>query len=262
MKLYIVGAGPGAPDLITVRGAELLAAADAIFYTDSLVSEELIERYRKPEADVFHTAGMHLEEMVAAMVEQAKQGRLVVRVHTGDPSIYGATLEQIALLKEEGVEVEIVPGVSSAFAAAAAVQAELTVPELTQTVIFTRAEGRTPVPPRERLEELAKHHCTLVLFLSATLAKKVSAALLDAGWSGDTPAVIVYKATWPDERIICTTVAAMAEEMRRHRVTKHAIMLIGWALDPSVHERGYRSRLYDRTFTHGYRKGEGQREQD
>ncbi|OQP07096.1 precorrin-4 C(11)-methyltransferase [Geobacillus sp. 46C-IIa] len=256
MKVYIVGAGPGAPDLITVRGAELLASADAIFYTDSLVSEELIERYRKPEAAVFHTAGMHLEQLVAAMIEQVKQGRLVVRVHTGDPSIYGATLEQIALLKQEGVEIEIVPGVSSAFAAAAAVQAELTVPELTQTVIFTRAEGRTPVPPHERLQELAKHHCTLVLFLSATLAKKVTAALLDAGWSSDTPAVAVYKATWPDEIIIRSTVATLADDMRRHGVTKHAIIFAGWALDPHIHERGYRSKLYDRTFTHGYRKGE------
>ncbi|ASS99427.1 MULTISPECIES: precorrin-4 C(11)-methyltransferase [Geobacillus] len=256
MKLYIVGAGPGAPDLITVRGAELLAAADAIFYTDSLVSAELIERYRKPGADVFHTAGMHLEEMAAAMAKQVKQGRLVVRVHTGDPSIYGATLEQIALLKEEGIEVEIVPGVSSAFAAAAAVQAELTVPELTQTVIFTRAEGRTPMPPREKLRELARHHCTLVLFLSATLAKKVSAALLEAGWSGDTPVAIVYKATWPDEIVIRSTVATMADDMRRHGVTKHAIMLAGWALDPHIHERGYRSKLYDPAFTHGYRKGE------
>ncbi|MEW5322299.1 precorrin-4 C(11)-methyltransferase [Geobacillus thermoleovorans] len=256
MKLYIVGAGPGAPDLITVRGAELLAAADAIFYTDSLVSAELIERYRKPGADVFHTAGMHLEEMVAAMAEQVKQGRLVVRVHTGDPSIYGATLEQIALLKEDGIEVEIVPGVSSAFAAAAAVQAELTVPELTQTVIFTRAEGRTPMPPREKLQELAKHHCTIALFLSATLAKKVSSALLEAGWSPETPVAVVYKATWPDEVVIRSTVAALADDMRRHGVTKHAIILAGWALDPHIHERGYRSKLYDRTFTHGYRKGE------
>ncbi len=216
----------------------------------------MIERYRKPDADVFHTAGMHLEEMVTAMAEQVKQGRLVVRVHTGDPSIYGATLEQIALLKEEGIEVEIVPGVSSAFAAAAAVQAELTVPELTQTVIFTRAEGRTPMPPREKLRELAQHHCTLVVFLSATLAKKVSAALLEAGWSGDTPVAIVYKATWPDEVVIRSTVATMADDMRRHGVTKHAIMLAGWAFDPHIHERGYRSKLYDRTFTHGYRKGE------
>lgn len=256
MKLYIVGAGPGAPDLITVRGAELLARADAIFYTDSLVSEELIERYRKPEAAVFRTAGMHLEQMIAAMVEQVKQGRLVVRVHTGDPSIYGATLEQITLLKREGIEVEIVPGVSSAFAAAAALQAELTVPELTQTVIFTRAEGRTPVPPRERLQELAKHHCTLVLFLSAALVKKVTAALLDAGWSGDTPAVAVYKATWPDEIVVRSTVATLADDMRRHGVTKHAVIIAGRALDPHIHECGCRSKLYDRTFTHGYRKGE------
>jgi precorrin-4/cobalt-precorrin-4 C11-methyltransferase len=255
VKLHIIGAGPGAPDLITVKGAQLLQEADAIFYTDSLVSHELIERYRKPEAEVFHTAGMHLEQMVEAMLEQLKQGKKVVRIHTGDPSVYGATLEQIALLKKQGVNVEIVPGVSSVFAAAAAVQAELTVPDLTQTVILTRAEGRTPVPKQEKLEDLAKHHCTLALFLSATLTKKVTKALRDAGWSDDTPVVIVYKATWPDQKIVRSTVGTLDEDMRANGIRKHALILAGWALDPAIIECDYRSKLYDKTFTHGYRQG-------
>lgn len=178
-----------------------------------------------------------------------------MRIHTGDPSVYGATLEQIALFKKQGVEVEIVPGVSSVFAAAAAVQAELTVPDLTQTVILTRAEGRTPVPNQEKLEDLAKHHCTLALFLSATLTKKVTKALRDAGWSDDTPIVIVYKATWPDQKIVRSTVGTLDEDMRANGIRKHALILAGWALDPEIIERDYRSKLYDKTFTHGYRQG-------
>ncbi|MBB5354309.1 precorrin-4/cobalt-precorrin-4 C11-methyltransferase [Anoxybacillus mongoliensis] len=253
MKIYIVGAGPGASDLITVRGMKLLQQADVIFYTDSLVNEELLT-YAKTEARIFRTSGMHLQQIVSLMCEEVKKGHVVVRLHTGDPSIYGATLEQIALLKKEGIDVEIVPGVSSAFAAAAAAQVELTVPNLTQTVIFTRAEGRTPVPEKEQLASLAKHHCTIALFLSATLTKKITAALLEAGWSDRTPVVVVYKATWPDEKIVRTTVGMLHEEMQRHGIRQHALILAGWALSNELDE-SYRSKLYDETFTHGYRKG-------
>ncbi|NNU95535.1 precorrin-4 C(11)-methyltransferase [Anoxybacillus sp. EFIL] len=253
MKIYIVGAGPGASDLITVRGMKLLQQADVIFYTDSLVNEELLT-YAKTEARIFRTSGMHLQQIVSLMCEEVKKGHVVVRLHTGDPSIYGATLEQIALLKKEGIDVEIVPGVSSAFAAAAAAQVELTVPNLTQTVIFTRAEGRTPVPEKEQLASLAKHHCTIALFLSATLTKKITAALLEAGWSDRTPVVVVYKATWPDEKIVRTTVGMLHEDMQRHGIRQHALILAGWALSNELDE-SYRSKLYDETFTHGYRKG-------
>ncbi|KIQ94338.1 Cobalt-precorrin-4 C(11)-methyltransferase [Anoxybacillus thermarum] len=251
MKIYIVGAGPGASDLITVRGMKLLQRADAIFYTDSLVNEELLT-YAKAEARIFRTSGMHLHQIVSLMCEEVKKGHVVVRLHTGDPSIYGATMEQIVLLKKEGIDVEIVPGVSSAFAAAAAAQVELTVPNLTQTVIFTRAEGRTPVP--EQLASLAKHHCTIVLFLSATLTKKITAAFLEAGWSDQTPVVVVYKATWPDEKIVRTTVGMLHDDMQRHGIRQHALILAGWALSNEWNE-SYRSKLYDETFTHGYRKG-------
>ncbi|WP_126425495.1 precorrin-4 C(11)-methyltransferase [Brevibacillus marinus] len=255
MKVYIVGAGPGDPELITVKGLRLLQQADVVLYTDSLVSEELVRR-ANPRAEIVHSSGMALEEIVDVMVARVREGKQVVRLHTGDPSVYGAILEQIVLLKQAGVEVEIVPGVSSVFAAAAALGAELTVPELTQTLILTRAEGRTPVPEREKLRELAKHHCTIALFLSATLSKKVAAELLAAGWSEETPVAVVQRASWPDQRIVRTTLRQLDAEMARHGIRSHAIILAGWALAPALHDNlAYRSKLYDKSFTHGYRKG-------
>ncbi|AFH65390.1 precorrin-4 C(11)-methyltransferase [Paenibacillus caseinilyticus] len=255
LKIQIIGAGPGDPDLITVKGLRLLQEADVVLYTDSLVSEELIAR-AKPEAEVLQSAGMSLEEMVEVMVDRVKAGKKVVRVHTGDPSVFGAIMEQAALLKREGIGIEVIPGVSSVFAAAAAVGAELTIPELTQTLILTRAEGRTPVPEREQLKELASHHSTLALFLSATLTKKVVRELTEAGWSPETPVAVVQRATWPDQLIVRTTLEKLDEDMRVNGIRSHAMILAGWALDPNIHEKDeYRSKLYDKTFTHGYRKG-------
>ncbi|UFJ41479.1 precorrin-4 C(11)-methyltransferase [Brevibacillus humidisoli] len=255
MKVYIVGAGPGDPDLITVKGLKLLEQADVVLYTDSLVSEELVSR-ANPQAEIMQSSGMALEEIVAVMVERVRQHKTVVRLHTGDPSVYGAIMEQIVLLKQAGIEVEIVPGVSSVFAAAAALNAELTVPDLTQTLILTRAEGRTPVPEREKLRELAAHHCTLALFLSATLTKKVVKELLEAGWSEETPVAVVQRASWPDQVMVRTTLRHLDAEMGKHGIRSHAMILAGWALDPELHDKGeYRSKLYDKTFTHGYRKG-------
>lgn len=165
-------------------------------------------------------------------------------------------MEQIALLKLAQVDVEIIPGVSSVFAAAAAVGAELTIPDLTQTLILTRAEGRTPVPDRERLRELASHHCTIALFLSATLTKKVVRELTEAGWSEETPVVVVQRASWPDQVIIRTTLQHLDQEMAANGIRAHAMILAGWALDPNIHAKEeYRSKLYDKTFTHGFRKG-------
>lgn len=256
MKLYIVGAGPGDPDLITVKGWKLLQEADVILYTDSLVNVDLVAQ-GNPQAEVLQSSGMALEEMVELMVERIRQGKKVVRLHTGDPSMYGAIMEQIALLKLAEVDVEIVPGVSSVFAAAAAVGAELTVPDLTQTLILTRAEGRTPVPDREKLRELASHHCTIALFLSATLTKKVVRELTEAGWREDTPVVVVQRASWPDQVIIRTTLQNLDAEMAANGIRAHAMILAGWALDPNIHTKEeYRSKLYDKTFTHGFRKGE------
>jgi precorrin-4/cobalt-precorrin-4 C11-methyltransferase len=255
MKIYIVGAGPGDPDLITVKGLRLLQEADVVFYTDSLVSDALVAR-AKPDAEVVKSSGMALDEMVAFMVERVKAGKMLVRLHTGDPAMYGATMEQMALLRKEGIGSVIVPGVSSVFAAAAAVGAELTIPELTQTLILTRAEGRTPVPDLEKLKDLASHHCTIALFLSATLTKKVAREFIEAGWSPDTPVAVVQRASWPDELIVRTTVAEMDQDMRKAGIRSHAMILAGWALDPSIHDKDqYRSKLYDKTFTHGFRKG-------
>lgn len=255
MKLYIVGAGPGDPDLITVKGLKLLQQADVVMYTDSLVNDELVAK-AKDGAEILKSSGMALEEMVETIVDRLKQGKTVVRLHTGDPAVYGATMEQVALLKKHGVGYEIVPGVSSVFASAAAVGAELTIPDLTQTLILTRAEGRTPVPDREKLQDLASHHCTLALFLSATLTKKVVKELVAAGWSEDTPVAVVQRATWPDQVIVRTTLRNLDEDMRANGIRSHAMILAGWALDPDIHEKDeYRSKLYDKEFTHGFRKG-------
>ncbi|WP_150275212.1 precorrin-4 C(11)-methyltransferase [Paenibacillus tepidiphilus] len=256
-KVYIVGAGPGDPELITVKGRRILRSADLVLYADSLVSAELIAE-AKPGATVLQSSGMDLERQIAVMAEAVQGGRSVARVHTGDPAMYGAILEQIALLKLLGIGCEIVPGVSSVFAAAAVLGAELTVPELTQTVILTRAEGRTPVPERERLRELAAHHCTVALFLSASLAGYAAEEFLAAGWSPDTPVAVVERATWPDQRIVRTTVSGLEEELRAAGIAKHAMILAGWALDPGLADRdAHRSKLYDKAFTHGFREGSG-----
>lgn len=255
-KVYIVGAGPGDPELITVKGQRILQEADVVLYTDSLVRDELVA-LAKLDATVHKSAGMALEEIVAIMVDAVRQGNSVARVHTGDPSVYGAILEQMSLLAKAGVAYEVVPGVSSVFASAAALGAELTVPELTQTVILTRVSGRTPVPEGEQLVELAKHHCTLALYLSATLAKKAVDDLLTAGWSADTPVAVVQKATWPDQKILRTTLSGLVRAMGDAHISSHAMILAGWALDPELLlQEGHRSKLYDKSFTHRYRRGE------
>ncbi|MDM5223199.1 precorrin-4 C(11)-methyltransferase [Peribacillus sp. NJ11] len=255
MKIFIVGAGPGDPDLITVKGLNILQTADVILYTDSLVNEELIAK-AKPDAEVLKTAGMHLEEIVGIMVNRVKEGKLVARIHTGDPAMYGAIMEQIVLLKKEGIGYEVIPGVSSVFASAAAIGAELTIPDLTQTLILTRAEGRTPVPEFEKLRDLASHHCTIALFLSATLTKKIVKELQAAGWQDDTPVAVIQRATWPDQKIVRTTLVNLDDDMRKNGIRKHAMILAGWALDPTIHDKDeYRSKLYDASFTHGFRKG-------
>ncbi|MNM11703.1 Cobalt-precorrin-4 C(11)-methyltransferase [compost metagenome] len=254
-KVYLVGAGPGDPDLITVKGLRILTHADLVLYTDSLVSEELIASAAE-HATVLRSSGMNLEELADSMAEAVRAGKSVARIHTGDPSLYGAILEQMALLRQRGIAYEIIPGVSSVFASAAALGAELTVPDLTQTVILTRAEGRTPVPEREQLRSLAAHHCTVALFLSAGLAEGAVSSFLEAGWSEDTPVAVVQRATWPDQIIVRTTLRHLVRDIRNAKIDRHAMILAGWALDPDIGEGGlHRSKLYDRSFTHGYRQG-------
>ncbi|MDE5412161.1 precorrin-4 C(11)-methyltransferase [Alkalihalobacterium chitinilyticum] len=256
-KVYIVGAGPGDPELITVKGQNILKQADVILYTDSLVNEQLME-VAKSDAQVLKSAGMNLEELVHCMITNVKQGRSVARVHTGDPSVYGAILEQMRYLKNADVDYEIIPGVSSVFAAAAAAQIELTVPELTQTVILTRAEGRTPMPEKERLRDLANHHSSTCLFLSTTLIKKVVREFLEAGWLETDPVVVVYRASWPDQKVVKTTLGQLDEAMRAEGIRKQAMVIISKAANEELlkEEGKYESKLYDKSFTHGFRKGE------
>lgn len=247
--IYFVGAGSGAPDLITVRGAKLLREADVIVYAGSLVNPALLED-RKDGCAVYDSAKMTLEEVIAVMAPAAQAGKTVVRLHTGDPCVYGAHREQMDALDRLGISYAICPGVSSFCGAAAALQAEYTLPGVSQTVILTRMEGRTPVPEKEQIEALAAHGATMVIFLSAGQLEKLSARLIQGGYAPETPAAIVYKATWPDEKVIRTTVAGLAEAAAREGVTKTALITVGGFLGGDYE----RSKLYDPAFTTGYRE--------
>lgn len=247
--IYFVGAGSGAPDLITVRGARLLREADVVVYAGSLVNPALLEDC-KPGCAIYNSAKMTLEEVLDVMIPAAQAGRLVVRLHTGDPCVYGAHREQMDALDAAGVAYEVCPGVSSFCGAAAALKAEYTLPDVSQTVILTRMEGRTPVPPREKIELLAAHGATMVIFLSAGQLEALSARLIAGGYAPDTPAAIVYKATWPDEKVVRTTVDGLAEAARAHGITKTALITVGGFLG----DRYDRSKLYDPTFTTEFRE--------
>ncbi|MCG9967327.1 precorrin-4 C(11)-methyltransferase [Pelotomaculum terephthalicicum JT] len=247
MKVCFVGAGPGDPELITVKGQKLLARADLIIYAGSLVNPELLNNAR-PQARCFNSAGMTLEEMLDLMAEAVARGELVVRLHTGDPSLYGAVQEQMDGLAQRGVPFEVVPGVSSFAAAAAAVRREFTLPGVSQTLILTRHEGRTPVPPEEGLAALAGHHASLCLFLSAgSLA--AAAAELARGYGPDTPAALVYKASWPEEKVIRGTLADIARRAAAAGINRTALLLTGDFLSAPYR----RSSLYDPEFEHSFR---------
>ena len=247
--IYFVGAGSGAPDLITVRGAKLLSEADVIVYAGSLVNPALLD-YAKADCAIYDSAKMTLEEVIAVMAPAAREGKTVVRLHTGDPCVYGAHREQMDALDELGLAYEICPGVSSFCGAAAALKAEYTLPNVSQTVILTRMEGRTPVPEREQIERLAAHGATMVIFLSAGQLEKLSARLIEGGYAPETPAAIVYKATWPDEKVVRTTVGELAAAGAREGITKTALITVGGFLG----DRYDRSKLYDPAFTTGFRE--------
>ena len=247
--IYFVGAGPGAADLITVRGKTLLEQADLIIYAGSLVNPALLQ-YAKEECVIMDSAKMTLEEVIEAMVPMAEQGKTVVRLHTGDPSIYGAIREQMDLLQQHKLEYEVVPGVSSFFGAAAALKAEYTLPNVSQTVIITRMEGRTPVPPKEEISLLAAHQATMAIFLSSGMLDKLSERLIAGGYTADTPAAIVYKATWPEQKVFRCTVATLPQTARDNNISRTALILVGGFLGTDYE----RSLLYDPTFTHGYRE--------
>ena len=249
-KVFFIGAGPGAPDLITVRGAELIKKADLIVYAGSLVNVKLFEGCRSPVHD---SSKLHLSEIVDLMVTSCEDGGDVARVHTGDPSLYGAIKEQILRLDERGIDWEIVPGVTSAFGAAAALGVELTLPEVTQSVIITRRGGRTPVPVLESLPRLAAHNATLMIYLSVSMIEDVVAELIDGGYHGDTPVSVVMKATWPDEKIVSGCLADISEKVRKANITKTALICVGQVFGENAFKTA--SKLYDKNFSHALRDG-------
>ena len=247
--VHFVGAGPGAPDLITLRGKELLEQADVIIYAGSLVNPQLLD-YAKPKCQIHNSAKMTLEEVLDVMRQAEREGRVTVRLHTGDPCIYGAVREQMDVLDEEGIAYDSCPGVSSFCGAASALNLEYTLPEVSQSVIITRMAGRTPVPDKESIESFAAHQATMVVFLSTSMLEELSERLMAGGYTRDTPAAIVYKATWEDEKTYVCTVGTLAQTAREHQITKTALMIIGDAVSASSYER---SRLYHPEFETEFR---------
>ncbi len=247
--IHFVGAGPGAADLITMRGARLLQETDVIIYAGSLVNPALLE-YAKPGCRIFNSAEMTLEEVIEEMKDAESKGLDTVRLHTGDASLYGAIREQMDLLDELGIKYEDVPGVSSFSGAAAALNAEYTLPSVSQSVVITRMAGRTPVPEKESIRSFAAHGCTMVIFLSTGLLEEVSAELMDGGYAADAPAAIVYKATWPEEKVVHCTVSTLAQAAKENNITKTALILVGGFLG----DKYERSKLYDPGFTTEFRQ--------
>jgi len=250
--VHFVGAGPGDAELITVKGARLLSGADVVVYTGSLVDRELVKRYA-PDARFYDSASMNLEETTAALAEAVAGGKRVVRLHTGDPSIYGAIQEQMAELDRLGIGYEVIPGVTSAFAAAAALKQELTLPSVTQTVIITRIAGRTPVPEREKLSKVAEIGATMVIYLSVGMIEEVVAELLQGAYIGATPVAVVAKASWNDEQVIEGNLADIAGKVKSAGIGKQALIIVGDVLKARREGIPELSKLYDKNFAHGFR---------
>lgn len=249
--IHFVGAGSGAPDLITVRGKHLIETADILIYAGSLVNPELLV-YAGPECQIYNSAEMTLEQVLQVMEQGEASGKDTVRLHTGDPCLYGAIREQMDLLDEKGILYDNCPGVSSFCGAASALNLEYTLPDISQSVIITRMAGRTPVPEKESIASFAAHQATMVIFLSAGMLKELSGQLMKGGYKKETPAAIVYKATWKDEQTLVCTVGSLYDTARDHGITKTALIIVG---DVVSHHHYKRSKLYDPEFTTGYRKG-------
>jgi precorrin-4/cobalt-precorrin-4 C11-methyltransferase len=248
--IKFIGAGPGDPELLTIKGKRAIDEADVIVYAGSLVNPDVLSG-AKPTAVIHNSAYMNLDEVVSVLITAEKEGKKAVRVHTGDPSIYGAIREQIDILEKNGIECEVIPGVSSFLAAAAVLKKEYTLPSKSQTVILTRMEGRTPVPPKEKLIDLAKHNASMVIFLSVGFMDELVRTLKEAGYRPDTPVAVVYKATWPDQKVLIATLDDIAEKVKESKIEKTALTIVGDFLGNEYEL----SKLYDKHFTTGYRKG-------
>lgn len=248
-KVYFVGCGPGDPDLLTVKAKKLIQKADIVVYSGSLIPNDIIKLCKK--AKLYDAAKLVREEIFKILRDGALKGKLVVRLHDGDPSIYGAIREQTDNLKKEGIQFEVVPGITSFLASAAALGCELTLPGVTQTIIITRAESRTKVPSREKISELAKHKATMIFYLSVHLISDIVKEAIKGGYPKSTPAAAIYRASWKDEKVITGTLETITKKIRDEKITKTAIIIIGDIVNPKQYEY---SRLYDKTFSHGYRK--------
>ena len=248
--VHFVGAGSGAPDLITLRGKKFLEEADVVIYAGSLVNPQLLE-YTKENCEIYNSAKMTLEEVLDVIFAAEEKGLTTVRLHTGDPSLYGAIREQMDVLEEKNIAFDYCPGVSSFCGAASALNLEYTLPDVSQSVIITRMEGRTPVPEKESIQSFAAHHATMVVFLSTGMLEELSRRLIEGGYTADTPAAIVYKATWPQEEAYVCTVATLKQTAREHNITKTAIVLVG---DVIAHRHYEKSRLYAPDFSTEDRK--------
>ena len=264
-KVYFIGGGPGDPELLTLKAKRILESADVIVYADSLVHPSIVD-FAKPGAEVHGSKTLTLDEIVGIMLEAAREGKTVARVQSGDPAIYGAILEQMRLLEKEGIDYEIIPGVSAAFAAAAVLKAELTVPDVSQTIIMTRAQGRVAMPPKEQLQDLAAHGATLVIFLGITRMTRIVRECRAAGYPKDTPVAVVYRVGWPDELVIRGKLTDIAAKVREAKITLQALVIVGKAVDPALRdpeltpaEEVATSHLYSDTYTHLYRNAKSRR---
>ena len=248
--IYFVGAGCGAADLITVRGARLLSQADVIIYAGSLVNPELLS-YAKDGCQIFNSATMTLEEVLGVLYQTELNGTMAVRLHTGDPSVYGAVREQMDALDAKGIKYESCPGVSACFGAAASLNLEYTLPDVSQSLILTRMEGKTAVPPKESIQSFAAHNATMAIYLSTGMLAELSRRLIEGGYRPETSAALVYKATWPDEESYLCTVQELAAVAEEHHITKTALVLVG---DVLTHTHYAKSRLYAADFETAFRK--------
>jgi precorrin-4/cobalt-precorrin-4 C11-methyltransferase len=248
--VYFVGAGTGAADLITVRGMHLLEKADVIIYAGSLVNPELLN-YARPGCEIYNSAKLTLDEVIDIMKRANAEDKMIVRLHTGDPSIYGAVREQMDELDRLGIGYESCPGVSACFGAAASLNIEYTLPDISQSLIITRMEGKTKVPPKESIESFAAHQSSMAIYLSSGMLEKLSERLIAGGYKKETPAALVYKASWPEEEAYICTIETLSQTAAEHGITKTALVLVGEAI---AHQNYEKSRLYAPDFSTGFRQ--------